>query len=328
VRVLITHRYNIFFHLERQRILEELSRPGDPSFRGPLTRPHGKISFEELARAVGKKWKSIDPSEKARLVRMAKRHKARYEEELAEWKRKKKQLEEGLMGTGQSSRSGQSSPRSEGASSVESGRVDCFDDRKVPAGGDDPMDERKKKNVDDSEGNSPHDANLFMIERGCPPLERSWEKAAAPHMPSPKGEDTKCMADFRHEASPSRFTDTKMAAVRNPAETGTRFNATYETEKVAQWTDPFGLQDESAAIHEFIVAPRHHTQTELDNYVEACQGRVEASPAARYPAVRSTLAGGQGLNDAQTSTTRSLSHLAGSLDEDDCLNLFLDMFSG
>lgn len=83
--------YNIFFRCERERII--LSTP-KPLVSGPSNRKakqrrdriiHGKISFEDLAKEIGAKWKNLDATTRKGFECLAAVEKKRYEEALRAW---------------------------------------------------------------------------------------------------------------------------------------------------------------------------------------------------------------------------------------------------
>lgn len=77
--------YNIFFQLERKRILsgtsdepftteetidfvnEQQQKRSMPQPRRPHRKTHGKVSFKEMARTLANRWKSISPEDKKSL---------------------------------------------------------------------------------------------------------------------------------------------------------------------------------------------------------------------------------------------------------------------
>ena len=54
---------------------------------GPNILPSGKIPFEELAKLIGKKWKSLPESEKKRFHDMSAQDNIRYHKQMEEWRR-------------------------------------------------------------------------------------------------------------------------------------------------------------------------------------------------------------------------------------------------
>jgi hypothetical protein len=71
--------YNIFFSMERKKILQQEAKPG----------------FGGLAREVSDRWEKISPARKAELEELVRLDKIRFDNEMAEWKLKCK-LEGGL----------------------------------------------------------------------------------------------------------------------------------------------------------------------------------------------------------------------------------------
>mmetsp|Transcript_14426 Transcript_14426/g.31492 ORF Transcript_14426/g.31492 Transcript_14426/m.31492 type:complete len:316 (-) Transcript_14426:176-1123(-) len=93
--------YNLFFQLERKRIINETDHLNLPVTREdlrdviqahkakgkrPHRKSHGKIGFRELARTVAQRWKKISPEVKALLEREAQIEKEQHIQELKEWK--------------------------------------------------------------------------------------------------------------------------------------------------------------------------------------------------------------------------------------------------
>ena len=102
--------YNLFFQLERQRILQHgmdqfdstglmitqetmrkaneahLQRRGKRAHR----RSHGKIGFHDLAQIVAARWKQLDEEARDRLRHFAKAEKAKYLKELQVWEARNK----------------------------------------------------------------------------------------------------------------------------------------------------------------------------------------------------------------------------------------------
>ena len=69
--------YNIFFYMERMRVMKEQS---DPNTK------HAAVGFGVLASTVAAKWKEIDTVLKLELETMARLDKKRYDRENEEWK--------------------------------------------------------------------------------------------------------------------------------------------------------------------------------------------------------------------------------------------------
>jgi hypothetical protein len=67
--------YNIFFAIERKKILEEEARPG----------------FGGLAREISARWKAIDDDYKKELDELVRRDRVRFEKEMKDWKLNRKE---------------------------------------------------------------------------------------------------------------------------------------------------------------------------------------------------------------------------------------------
>ena len=85
--------YNIFFKEERTRILEELPE-GDPkpdanNADGPTRkrkkRPHGKIGFESLAKAIGQRWQDLSSDQVEIYKKKAEQDMRRYKREMEDF---------------------------------------------------------------------------------------------------------------------------------------------------------------------------------------------------------------------------------------------------
>eukprot|EP00977_Amphora_coffeiformis_P020303 scaffold8050_cov180-Amphora_coffeaeformis.AAC.10 len=75
--------YNMFFRDQREILLKSLpiSRRQEDIRRG-----HGKISFQDLAKVVGAKWRDVDPEEKSTYEKIAEEGRKKYRERMKEWK--------------------------------------------------------------------------------------------------------------------------------------------------------------------------------------------------------------------------------------------------
>jgi HMG (high mobility group) box len=95
--------YNIFFQLERDRIVngeternftkEDVARvrivPVDMMPKRKDRKTHGKIAFADLARQIGAKWKKLNESSKAIFTERANHEKIRYRNDITHWNLKK-----------------------------------------------------------------------------------------------------------------------------------------------------------------------------------------------------------------------------------------------
>jgi hypothetical protein len=90
--------YNLFFQLERERIVngepEKVFTADDVAKivivekddkKRKHTKTHGKITFANLARTIGSKWKKLDEEARAIFSARAEQEKERYKKELDEW---------------------------------------------------------------------------------------------------------------------------------------------------------------------------------------------------------------------------------------------------
>mmetsp|Transcript_14558 Transcript_14558/g.20550 ORF Transcript_14558/g.20550 Transcript_14558/m.20550 type:complete len:464 (+) Transcript_14558:206-1597(+) len=85
--------YNIFFKEERAKILGSATAEGHPATahdndnEDRKTRaPHGKIGFENLAKTIGRRWKSLNPSHLERFKVLAHEDMERYRREMDEYR--------------------------------------------------------------------------------------------------------------------------------------------------------------------------------------------------------------------------------------------------
>ena len=72
-------------HTVVQPVEGSRARPGKREHR----RTHGKISFAELARQIGQKWRSLDDAARKPFVEQARVEKERYREEIRRYKERK-----------------------------------------------------------------------------------------------------------------------------------------------------------------------------------------------------------------------------------------------
>lgn len=102
--------YNYFFKTERQRILKYLELKTDPSDdqdpdepvekvvddeqKAKLMSDSGKVSFEEMGKLIGRRWKAITPENLEKYTNLAADDAERYKKELAEYNERK---EKGAM---------------------------------------------------------------------------------------------------------------------------------------------------------------------------------------------------------------------------------------
>lgn len=91
--------YNLFFAMERKRILAEQKSPIiHKSMRNKYRiGKHANVGFANLARIVGEKWRKVDAQLKMELERQAKIDKERYNNEMKEWNLKEKMKTAGAM---------------------------------------------------------------------------------------------------------------------------------------------------------------------------------------------------------------------------------------
>jgi len=76
--------YNLFFRDQRELMLMSLPR-SKSNGRGP-----GKISFQDLAKTIGAKWKDVDPQERARYEAIASQGREKYRKTVEEWKQQQR----------------------------------------------------------------------------------------------------------------------------------------------------------------------------------------------------------------------------------------------
>ena len=86
--------YNLFFKEERQAMLSQIpDKPKDDmqhprrSKKNPnRSKPHGKVSFESMAKIIGAKWQNCPSDRKKQYQRLAEADGARYKAEMEVWK--------------------------------------------------------------------------------------------------------------------------------------------------------------------------------------------------------------------------------------------------
>ena len=82
--------YNIFFQEERAKILRQIPDKKLPKRRNNKnpnrSDPHGKISFEQMAKKIGAAWQMCPEEFKAHYKQMAKKDTERYQAEKEAWK--------------------------------------------------------------------------------------------------------------------------------------------------------------------------------------------------------------------------------------------------
>ena len=92
--------YNLFFKDERENILKEI--PGERAagenekitWPGKKRPPHGKISFESLAKTIGSRWKALDDEEMEHYKKKAEEDLERYASQMRAYEEKTKSLME------------------------------------------------------------------------------------------------------------------------------------------------------------------------------------------------------------------------------------------
>ncbi|CAJ1945672.1 unnamed protein product [Cylindrotheca closterium] len=80
--------YNLFFRKQRATMLgDDIPTPMMEILKKRVhCKTHGKIGFAEMAREIGRRWKSLDPESKKEFDDMAKEERQRYVIKLEEWK--------------------------------------------------------------------------------------------------------------------------------------------------------------------------------------------------------------------------------------------------
>ena len=81
--------YNFFFKDEREKLLASL--PVRP--QGKPRKSHGKLGFQEMAKIIGARWRTLDPASIAYYNDLAVLDKSRYKKELKEYQHRMKELQ-------------------------------------------------------------------------------------------------------------------------------------------------------------------------------------------------------------------------------------------
>jgi len=90
--------YNYFFKMERQRILKYVQRTPEDVFEEAVVDAEEekrlwtgtkKVSFEEMGKIIGKRWKSMESTELETYTKLAAGDAGRYKKEIKEWTEKK-----------------------------------------------------------------------------------------------------------------------------------------------------------------------------------------------------------------------------------------------
>lgn len=97
--------YNLFFQHEREKIIASTVAPPEPELseaqakkrRRRHRKTHGKISFADLAKTIGGKWKALDSASRSVFEARAKSEKNRYNRELAVWNKARQAKASGLL---------------------------------------------------------------------------------------------------------------------------------------------------------------------------------------------------------------------------------------
>lgn len=87
--------YNIFFKVERQRMLDEQAAAATAACTaGRRVAKPQRVGFAELARTISQRWKQIDPQDKEELEHIAAIGRQIYYQEVEEWRRSTREMEE------------------------------------------------------------------------------------------------------------------------------------------------------------------------------------------------------------------------------------------
>ena len=82
--------YNLFFQSERSKILGEIEGKKGGDLGGESATPTDKISFEDLGRLIGKRWKTLGDVERKAFEEKAEEDNLRYRKEMEVYNEKKK----------------------------------------------------------------------------------------------------------------------------------------------------------------------------------------------------------------------------------------------
>lgn len=88
--------YNIFFKEERVRVLEEFSKSANDNIQHGLKRKVDRtsISFQDLGKIIGKRWKALSDEDRRRLECLADQDNLRYRKEMDEFNENKRKRNE------------------------------------------------------------------------------------------------------------------------------------------------------------------------------------------------------------------------------------------
>lgn len=85
--------YNLYFQQERISMVGDCPKVLDRNDNRLHRKTHGKVSFSEMAKVIGSKWKSLPASEKKPFEEKAAKLKEQYAIDLKVWKEKQKEKE-------------------------------------------------------------------------------------------------------------------------------------------------------------------------------------------------------------------------------------------